>query len=240
MARSLFDPASTEPFPVSRSKLELFLECPRCFYLDRRHGVGRVDGYPLSLNLAVDALMKREFDVYRLAGEPHPVMTMYGVDAVPFRHPDLETWRDTPQGIRSLHGPTNIELFGIIDDVWVHPDGKLAAVDYKATSTAATLTLDDRHSYKRQLEVYQWLLKRNGFDVATVGYFVFVNGTRDRERFDRTLEFVMSILPYEGSGDWIDDALVAVKECLVSDVIPPSTGDCEWCEYRKEAREVEE
>jgi len=238
--RTRFDPTSAEPFAISRSKLELFLECPRCFYLDRIHNIGRPDGYPLSLNLTVDALMKKEFDTFRLSEKPHPIMTMYGVDAIPFRHPDLSTWRDTPQGVRSLHSPTNIELFGIMDDVWVHADGSLAVVDYKATSTTATITLNNRHGYKRQLEVYQWLLRRNGFDVSPMGYFVFVNATRDRDMFDRTLEFVMSVLPYEGSDAWIDDALVGVKECLMCDVPPPSTMDCEWCEYRKKARETEE
>ncbi len=237
---TLFDPTSSAPFSISRSKLELFLECPRCFYLDRRHGVGRVDSYPLSLNLAVDALMKKEFDYHRLRQEPHPVMTMYGVDAVPFRHPDLETWRDTQQGIRALHGASNVELFGLVDDIWVHPDHSLAVVDYKATSTAATITLDNRHSYKRQLEVYQWLLRANNFTVSETGYFVFVNATRDRTMFDRQLEFTMQILPYTGSTGWIDDALIAVRECLLSDAPPPSTGDCEWCDYRKKARRIEE
>lgn len=235
----LFDSTSSEPFSLSRSKLELFLECPRCFYLDRCSGIGRVNGYPLSLNLAVDALMKKEFDMYRLSEKPHPVMTMYGVDAVPFRHPKLADWRDTPQGIRALHNPTNIELFGIVDDVWVHPDGKISIVDYKATSTAATITLDDRHGYKRQLEVYQWLFDRNGFLVSTIGYFVFVNGVRDRSMFDRKLEFTMSILPYEGSSTWVEDALIGVKECLMGDIPPPSATECKWCDYRKAAKKIE-
>lgn len=238
MAR-LFDSSSSEPFSISRSKMELFLECPRCFYLDRVHGVGRPSGPPFSLNLAVDALMKKEFDAFRISAKPHPIMTMYGVEAVPFRHPDLETWRDTPQGIRALHGPTNIELFGIVDDIWVHSDGSLGVVDYKATSTAATITLDNREGYKRQLEVYQWLLRRNGFTVSDTGYFVFVNGTRDRDMFDRMLEFVMSVISYEGSDEWIEDALVGMKECLTGDVPPPSTADCEWCAYRKKASLIE-
>lgn len=237
--RRLFDPAQSDPYPVSRSKLELFLECPRCFYLDRRHGVGRPDGPPFSLNLAVDALMKKEFDVYRLREEPHPVMRSYGVDAVPYRHPDLETWRDTPTGIRALHGPTNLEVFGLIDDVWVHPDGSVAIVDYKATSTPATITLDERHGYKRQLEVYQWLLRANRLTVSDTGYFVFVNASRDREMFDRTLEFVMQVLPYQGSDAWIDDALIGVKECLMRDIPPPSVTDCKWCDYRKKAEAAE-
>jgi hypothetical protein len=193
----------------------------------------------MSLNLAVDALMKKEFDYYRLNNKPHPVMTLFGIDAIPFRHPDLATWRDTPTGIRALHRPTNIDVYGLVDDVWVHKDGSLAIVDYKATSTAATITLDARHGYKRQLELYQWLFRRNGFNVSNTGYFVFVNATRDREMFDRTLEFSMQILPHEGSDAWVDDALIGAKECLMSDVVPPSVNDCEWCLYRRKAKDIE-
>lgn len=237
--KNIFDPHSSEPYPLSRSKLELFLECPRCFYLDRRHGIGRPDGYTMSLNLAVDALMKKEFDYYRTNNEAHPIMKLYGVDAIPFRHPELSTWRDTPQGIRSLHSATNFDVYGLVDDVWVHPDGSLAIVDYKATSTAATITLDDRHGYKRQLEMYQWLFRRNGFNVSNTAYFVFVNGSRDKQMFDRVLEFTMQILPHEGSDTWIEDALVAAKECLMGDIPPPSVTDCEWCGYRRHAREID-
>lgn len=239
MARVLFDPASKEPFAISRSKIELFLECPRCFYLDRRLGIGRPDGPPFTLNLAVDALMKKEFDFYRLREEAHPCMNIYGVDAVPFRHADLSEWRDTPRGIRSVHGETNLEVFGLIDDVWVQPNGELCMVDYKATSTAAQITLDERYGYKRQIEVYQWLFRRNGFTVSPTGYFVFVNATRDRNMFDNALEFIMQILPHEGSCDWIEDALRGIRECLESDVVPPSVNDCEWCEYRKKANGIE-
>ena len=45
MPKHLFDPASTEPFKLSRSGLELFHDCPRCFYLDKRLGIGRPSTY---------------------------------------------------------------------------------------------------------------------------------------------------------------------------------------------------
>jgi len=61
-ARKLFDPDSDKPFALSRSKVELFQDCPRCFYLDRRLGIARPPGFPFNLNSAVDALLKTEFD----------------------------------------------------------------------------------------------------------------------------------------------------------------------------------
>ena len=69
---------------LSRSKIELFTECPRCFYLDNKLGTGRPRGPAFTLNIAVDALLKREFDAHRLKKTAHPLMKKYKVDAVPF------------------------------------------------------------------------------------------------------------------------------------------------------------
>jgi hypothetical protein len=52
-AAKLFDAKSDKHFPLSRTKVELFLDCPRCFYLDRRLGIGRPAGFPFNLNSAV-------------------------------------------------------------------------------------------------------------------------------------------------------------------------------------------
>jgi len=66
MARSYrYQPAQDTPFRISRSKVDLFLNCPCCFYLDVRLGVKRPPGFPFNLNSAVDALLKKEFDHYR-------------------------------------------------------------------------------------------------------------------------------------------------------------------------------
>jgi hypothetical protein len=85
--RNLFDPDSEEPFKISRSKLDLYMRCPRCFYLDRRLGIGRPPGYPFSLNSAVDALLKKEFDLHMANNTPHPLMKNYKIDAVPYKLP---------------------------------------------------------------------------------------------------------------------------------------------------------
>src|SRR5580698_11357604 len=84
--RNVFDPKSSEPFTVSRSGIDLFEQCPRCFYIDKRLGTARPPGFPFSLNSAVDALLKKEFDIHRAAGSVHPLMKEYNIDAVPYAH----------------------------------------------------------------------------------------------------------------------------------------------------------
>src|SRR3989344_108330 len=91
--KGLYDPTSSEPFKLSRSKIDLSLDCPRCFYYDRKLGVGRPPGFPFALNSAVDHLLKAEFDIHRANGTKHPLIEKYGVDARPIPHEQLEKWR---------------------------------------------------------------------------------------------------------------------------------------------------
>ncbi|HEY4506193.1 MAG TPA: PD-(D/E)XK nuclease family protein [Candidatus Paceibacterota bacterium] len=238
--RNLFDPGSKEPFKLSRSRLENFMRCPRCFYLDRRLGVEQPPGYPFNLNSAVDHLLKKEFDIHRAEGVAHPLMKHYGIDAVPYQHDDLNIWRENFKGVSFYHAPTNFTFSGAVDDVWVNPAGELRVVDYKATSKDAEVTLDAdwQDGYKRQMEIYQWLLRANKFKVSNTGYFVYANGKRDREAFDGKLEFDVKIIPYEGSDTWVEKALTDARECL-SGELPPMNDECEYCVYRSIAREVE-
>ncbi|MSR86893.1 hypothetical protein EXS70_01845 [Candidatus Peribacteria bacterium] len=239
--RNLFDPASKEPYKLSRTKLEMFLGCPRCFYLDRRSGIGRPSTPPYTLNIAVDALMKREFDFHRARKEPHALMKEFGIDAVPFSHPKLDEWRENFHGMQALHEPTNFLFFGAVDDVWEGPEGSLHIVDYKATSTPNEISLEDewKQAYKRQMEIYQWLFRRNAFPVSDIGYFVFVNGDKELDHFGGKLEFSMQILPYTADDGWVEEALMEAHACLCRDLPPAAASGCEWCGYRKAARGVE-
>ena len=238
--RNIFDPASKEPFKLSRSKIELFTECPLCFYLDRRLGIGRPPSFPFTLNNAVDTLLKKEFDIHRVKKTAHPLMEKYGIDAVPFTHEDMEKWRMNFTGIQFLHKPTNFLVTGAVDDIWINPKGELIIVDYKATSTDSEITMDAeyRQGYKRQLEIYQWLFRKNGFKVANMGYFVYANGQKDRKAFDAKLEFTVQIFPYEGSDQWVEGVITDAHKCLMSDKRPEMASDCDYCKYRKAASNI--
>jgi len=238
--RGLYDAKSKEPHRLSRSKLDLFLQCPKCFYLDQKYGVGRPASFPLTLNNAVDFLMKKEFDIHRAKQTAHPLMKTYGIDAVPYDDPKMEEWRDAlKRGISYLHKPTNIILRGGVDDIWINKNGELIVVDYKATSKEEEITLDDewKIQYKRQMEIYQWLFKQNGYKVSATGYFVYVNGKTDREAFDGKLDFDITIIPYTGKTDWIEKEIFGMKECLDLPNAPEADPDCDYCNYRKSAGE---
>ncbi|MBS0649546.1 MAG: PD-(D/E)XK nuclease family protein, partial [Verrucomicrobia bacterium] len=124
------------------------------------------------------------------------------------------------------------------DDLWVTPTGALIVVDYKATSTSYEIELDDseyKTKLKRQIEVYQWLLRRKDFQVEKTGYFIYCNGDDSKNEFNNKLEFSISVLPYEGDDTWLEPTLLQIRTCLERNLCPPSNKDCPFCRYRQAA-----
>lgn len=226
---------------LSRSKIDLFIECPRCFYIDNKLGVARPPGFPFNLNSAVDALFKKEFDIHRTKQSIHPLMQQYGVDAVPFEHEKMNVWRENFKGITFYHEPTGFTVSGAIDDIWVNPAGELIVVDYKSTSKDQKIeTLDQewQDGYKRQMEVYQWLLRKNGFTVSNTGYFVYANASKNEVAFDGKLLFDVTLIPHKGNDSWVDDVLERIKNTLDAKTIPTPNEQCDYCQYRESAGKV--
>src|SRR3989339_714588 len=236
----LYIPGTLYPFRISRSKIDLFLNCPRCFYFDRRLGVAQPPGYPFSLNSAVDKLLKKEFDIHRAGKTSHPLMKTYGVNAVPLKDKNMDKWRDALRGgIEHLHRDTKLNITGGIDDIWVNPAGEFIIVDYKATSKTGEVSLDAdwQIGYKRQMEIYQWLFRKNGYKVSSIGYFVYCNGNTDKEAFDGKLEFDIKIIPYTGDDSWVEKTVLSATECLNNSSLPDSGADCDFCKYRQAAKQ---
>lgn len=238
--RPKYVPGQKTSFKVSRSKIELFKQCPRCFWLDARLAISRPSGPPFRINQAIDELFKREFDNYRVKGEPHPLMVEFQIDAIPMKEDRLNTWRENFTGVTALHKPTNLWVFGAIDDLWVDSKSRAVVVDYKATAKEQEVTIDSdwQISYKRQLEVYQWLLRQNGLDVSSTGYFVYANGCLDAEGFFDKIDFKTKVISYTGDDQWVEPTLEEMKKCLENDKMAAvgtaaMGGECDFCSYAK-------
>ena len=217
------------------------MQCPRCFWLDARLKIKRPSSPPFRINTAIDELLKKEFDIHRAAQTKHPLSEAYGLDLVPFKHAKMDEWRDAMRrGIQYLHPKTNLNITGGIDDVWVDPDTKeLVIADYKATSKNGEVSIDAdwQIAYKRQIEVYQWLFRANGFEVSNISYFVYCNGKQDSPSFDGKLEFDIKLIPYKGDNKWVEPAIINLKKCLEGDMPAVGTaamgGECEHCAYAR-------
>lgn len=228
-------------FKLSRSKIDLYIDCPRCFYIDNKLGVKRPPGYPFTLNTAVDTLLKKEFDLLREKGETHKLIESYGVDARPVPHKELDKWRENFKGVQCKHEETGFLLSGAIDDLWINSKNEYIVVDYKATAKneeIVELNKEWQDGYKRQMEIYQWLLRRNKLKVSDTGYFVYCNGRTDVEKFDGKLEFDITLIPYTGNDSWVEPLLFDIKKTLQENNLPRPSLDCDFCAYRKAVKDV--
>jgi CRISPR/Cas system-associated exonuclease Cas4 (RecB family) len=239
-----YRPGQKAAFKVSRSKIELFMQCPRCFWLDVRLKITRPSTPPFQINKAIDELFKKEFDVYRAKKQPHPLMVEHKIDAVPYEHEQMDVWRHNFTGVVALHEPTNLHIFGAVDDIWINQAGELIVVDYKATAKAAEVNMDAgwQDAYRRQMEVYQWLLRQNGFKVSDTGYFVYTNGRLDLDGFNDRIEFRTKVIPHKGNDSWVEKTIIKMKQTMDGEM--PDVGKnfmsnpCEYCAYARARTEL--
>ncbi len=222
-------------FAISRSKIENFVQCPRCFVLDRRHKVAVPSGPSFTLNTAVDTLLKKEFDRHREAGTVHPILQELGCDLVPLKNANMDIWRENFKGVRYLHEPTNLEVFGAVDDLWVNADGEIVVIDYKSTAKATPVeelgTERWHDAYRRQIEVYQWLLRQLGYKVSSTGYWLYETARNTADSFDQKLEFAARLIAHEGNTEWVESTLYRIKDALDSEGLPWSSDNCEVCKF---------
>ena len=246
--RGQFNPDNSTAYELSRSRIENFIRCPACFYLQQAKGIKYPSIPGFNINEATDILLKRDFDQYRGGPKTHPFLDGMGMGhLVPFAHEDFELWTHSlhfgSEGrMHTVHEESNIKFGGGLDDIWLNTKtNELHIVDYKSTSQKTDgkqITLDDqwKAAYKRQMDMYVWIMRRKGFEVSSTGYFLYCDGDRFSDykflRVDEAMmKFKMSLIPYEVNTDWIEPTLMQIKECLLSEGMPPHHADCEHGQF---------
>jgi len=223
---------------ISRSGLKLYLDCPRCFWLDVHHKVKRPPGYPFTLSIAVDYLVKKEFDTYREKGTLPPVLALSGVEGLKnaklFDGPELSEWRNNFKGIAYFDEDLNAILYGAVDDVLEFKDGSLGVIDYKSSGAKEITIYDD---YQKQMDVYNYILRQKGFETYPEAFFVFYKVIKEGETgFSNALKFTEEVRPVKVNMDWVGPTFERAVELARSDISPvPGTngknGHCDHCHY---------
>lgn len=223
---------------LSRSAVEQYLKCSRCAWHQYRNKI-RFSSFPLTLNLALDILCKNDFDYYRDIQKPHPLFIEKGIDAVPYNHPQIDNWRNNFKGAYYTNEQEGYKFGGAVDDIWKHKSGELIISDVKATAKNI-FDWEDTYSkydyakgYKRQLEMYQFVFRKLGFDVSNKGYLLYFNGKKNEKSFNNQLNFETHLIELECSDHWVEETIIAAKNCFNSEEIPDSNSDCEMCNYIK-------
>jgi hypothetical protein len=210
---------------LSPNSLNLYLECPHCFWLDKNKGIKRPPSYPYALNSAVDELLKEEFDSYRNKNILHPLLEDNGIKAHLFSNQKLlNQWRNNLAGIRYFDEQLQATLFGAVDDVLEFNDGKIAPLDYKSTENVA-VNIYDR--FQLQLDTYAFLMEKNGYQTNKKGYLAFYIVDKSRGFIDR-LPFRKEIMEIGTNPSEVyeifKDAVLVLKDSFP----PPHSRDCQF------------
>ena len=218
---------------LSPNSLNLFLECPHCFWLDKNMGIKRPPPYPYALNSAVDALLKEEFDTYRSKKMPHPLLKENGIKAHLFPNQKLlNQWRNNLAGIRYFDEGLEATLFGAVDDVLELDDGRIAPLDYKSTGSTAANIYD---RFQLQLDTYAFLMEKNGYKTLHKGYLAFYIVDKSKGFIDR-LPFRKEIIEIDTNPSDIYEIFKDAVECL-REVNPPNhSSDCQFAKWLKGAK----
>ncbi|MFA5062830.1 MAG: PD-(D/E)XK nuclease family protein [Candidatus Omnitrophota bacterium] len=192
-----------------------------------KKGVKRPPPAPYTINTAIDGLLKKEFDVCRENGVAHYIIKKYNINAIPYQCDQINTWRTNFTGVQFHHKSTDFLVFGAVDDVWVNPAGELIVVDYKATGAT---NYQIYPGYKRQMEVYQWLLAMNGYKVSKTGYFLFAKVNKEGGFAEGKLSFDLFLEPLEGDSSWIEGAIADARKAY-DGTLPAYKPECLYCQF---------
>ncbi len=160
------------PVKLSPSTLNLFLDCPRCFWIDKVKGIKRPRGIFPSLPGGMDRVIKAHFDHFRLKGSLPAELHQPEFDGISL-FPDqaqLEKWRNWRTGLEYRESDGSI-LSGAIDDLLVK-EGKYIPFDYK-TKGSITTQEDAVKYYQNQLDLYALLLHENQMPTAGYGFLLY-------------------------------------------------------------------
>lgn len=233
--KKLYIKNNLSPYPLNRTKIGLFFDCKKCFYLDLKKRVRRPYGPPLVLNNTINQTVKSDFNRYRKSETPHPIMGKFSPDLIPANHSKLESWRNPLIGVRYLHRETNLQLSGIINDLWLNiKEDKLLLDDYKFTSKKEEINEKSFWSgHWKQLSFYKYLLDKQKLKMSPKGIIILFNEKKNSTTFDKKLEFSSHFFSNFLDTSWVESEIIKIYVLLQSDSIPSPSTNCKYYKYCK-------
>lgn len=217
-------------FKLSPSSLNLFIDCPRCFWLEKVKKISRPEGAFPSLPAGMDKVLKEHFDRFMEQGTLPPELHTHGLkDYNLFADKELlKVWRNNLKGIEYFDVATNILLHGAVDNILVKGK-KLVILDYK---TRGYPVKEDTHEhYLLQMHLYAYLLEKNGYAVEDYAYLLFYYPNRvlatGEVVFDTHLKKI-AVFPAEG-----EKVFKKAITILQSDEPPRPSSECQYCSWAK-------
>lgn len=145
---------------LSPSSLNLFVDCPRCFWFAFRKKITRPSGPFPSLPTGMDSVIKKYFDTYRTHGSLPPILK----DRIP-----AKLAQGLPKTLYFELSPGAI-LYGRPDEYLEFPEQIFAPLDHKTRASAPKELLP---VYQNQMDIYDLLLRKNKYQTRNKAFLVY-------------------------------------------------------------------
>ena len=215
-------------YKLSPSSLNLLQDCPRCFWLQIVKKISRpISAFP-SLPSGVDKMLKQHFDRFMEKNLLPPELIGLDKSFKLFNNKELlKKWRNNLKGIEYLDQENNIILRGAVDNI-LEKDNKLIVLDYKTRGFA--LKEDTAHHYQDQLNIYNFLLRKNGFETEDYSYLLFYVPEKILESgvFIFKTELVKMKINIEHAELLFKKALLVLNK-----EVPQPSSNCKFCNWAK-------
>ena len=216
------------PYKFSPSSLSLLKECKKCFWLYYNKGLKRPSTIFPSLPSGVDNVIKKHFDHYRKNNGLPPEIERLNTDVTLFSNQDLlNTWRNNFKGLQWTDKKGNL-LRGAIDDL-LQIDHKLIVIDYK--TRGYPVKNDTASFYQDQLDLYNFLLRKNGYKTEDYSYLLFYHPKKLNE--DSYFVFNTDLVKVKTDVLNAERILSRAVETL-DNKMPNSSDGCGFCKWNKE------
>jgi len=216
---------------ISPSTINLFKDCPRCFYLHLIKNIKRPQGIFPSLPGGMDKILKEHFDRFMEKGQLPPELRegecaknkckLYNDKE------NLKIWRNNFKGIQYLHKKSNILVRGAVDNL-LEKDGKLIVLDYK--TRGYPLKEDTHEHYITQMDIYNFLLRKNGYKTEDYTYLLFYYPNKVTETGE--VIFDTKLIKIKTSVKRAEKVINDAIDVLLSDKEPKASEGCEYCKLR--------
>jgi hypothetical protein len=215
---------------LSPSSINLMIECPKCFWLQINKGIKRPSGAFPSLPSGMDKILKEHFDRFMVKGELPPELKKEDCIKGCKLFDDkakLDVWRSNFKGIEYVDEKSGIMLHGAVDNLLVKGK-KLIVLDYK---TRGFPCKEDTHEhYQAQMDLYNFLLRKNGFDTEDYTYLLFYHPDCVLESGE--VVFCTTLIKIKTS---VSDGEKLFKEAIkiIQGEEPKSHQECEFCKWNR-------
>lgn len=219
------------PYKFSPSSLALLKECPRCFWLHFRKEIKRPEVIFPSLPSGIDRILKEHFDRFIDKRELPPELNQLNGQITLFNDKVLlNVWRNNLKGIQWVDEKGNV-FRGAVDNI-LKKGEKLIVLDYK--TRGFPIKGDTHEHYKDQLDIYNFLLRKNGYKTEDYAYLLFYYPHCVNEKGD--VMFHTELIKVEISIKNAERIFKQAIDILEGDM-PQSSENCEFCRWFNECKE---